>query len=94
MAELTKIRVDTTLKVNLELTEAEVRALDGIFGYNVDNFLKVFYERMGKAYVQPHEAGVRLLHKTIRGTLSEPLAKIDAARKAIKECEMTKAPKS
>jgi len=57
--------------------------LEAIFGYNVDAFLRVFYERMGKAYVQPHEDGVRSLHKTIRSVLSAPLSEVDKLRKTV-----------
>lgn len=85
MAKVTHTSVKASLSVTLELNEAEVRALAGIFGYNVDAFLKVFYERMGKVYVQPHEAGVRSLHETIRGVMSKPIAEIDRARKAMNE---------
>jgi hypothetical protein len=83
MARVIHSKVTANLTVTLELTEAEARALDGIFGYNVDAFLKVFYERMGRHYVEPHEAGVRSLHATIRGVVSGPLAEIDRARKAM-----------
>lgn len=83
MALLKHSSVSVNLKVTLELSESEVKALDGIFGYNVDAFLKVFYEKMGKAYVQPHEAGVRSLHATIRGILSGPIESIDQARRAV-----------
>lgn len=85
MAKVIHAKVQAQLTVTLELTELEARALDGIFGYNVDAFLKVFYERMGKAYVQPHEAGVRSLHNSIRGVVAGPLAEIDKARKAMFE---------
>lgn len=85
MASLKSTSVEAKLTVVLELNEAEARALDGIFGYNVDAFLKVFYEKMGRAYVEQHEAGVRSLHKTIRGIVSGPLEKIDTARKAMRD---------
>lgn len=85
MAKVKHSVCDARLTVSLELDEAEVRALDGIFGYNVEVFLRVFYERMGTAYVKPHEAGVRSLHATIRAALSGPIAKVDAARRALKD---------
>lgn len=85
MSTLKRAQIGVSAKVVIELSEEEVRALDGIFGYNVEHFLKVFYERMGKSYVQPHEAGVRSLHATIRSILSGPISKIDTARKAIHE---------
>lgn len=89
MAKVIHSKVTATLSVTLELTEAEARALDGIFGYNVDSFLKVFYERMGRAYVDRHEAGVRALHNTIRGVVAGPLAELDRARKAMFEASRT-----
>lgn len=87
MAQVTGRRVAVVVdaKVTLVLTEKEARALDGIFGYSVEQFLKVFYEKMGAAYVKPHEEGVRTLHETIRGQLSEPLALIDKARRQVTE---------
>ncbi len=83
MATIKSTLIETKLTVILELTEGEARALDGIFGYDVEVFLKVFYERMGKCYVQPHEAGVRSLHQTIRSAVAGPLERIVKARKAV-----------
>lgn len=77
----TTVRLET--KIVLELNEDEARALDGIFGYNVDTFLEVFYERMGRAYVEPHEAGVRSLHQSIRKILNGPLAIVADARRRL-----------
>lgn len=85
MATLKRTSIQADLSVDIQLSEAEVRALDGIFGYNVDQFLKVFYEKCGKHYVQPHEAGVRSLHKTVRGILAGPLAEITKARDAVNQ---------
>ncbi len=68
------------LKTTLELDEMEVRALDGLFGYNVENFLAEFKRCMGSAYVQPFEAGVRSLHATIRRELAGPIDAVNKAR--------------
>lgn len=84
MAKVKQAKVEAELTVLLELNESEVRALAGIFGYNVDAFLSVFYERMGKSYVEPHEAGVRSLHQTIRGALAGPLDTLAKARAGMK----------
>lgn len=67
----------------ITLTEDELRALDGIFGYGPDAFLKAFYEKMGRAYVQPFEAGVRSLHKTIREQTSPQIATLNECRKKL-----------
>lgn len=85
MAQVKDIKVFAELKVLLELNEEEVRALDGIFGYGVDEFLKFFYEKMGETYLKPYEAGIRSLHKTIRNDVGKSLAKIDKAKKLIYE---------
>lgn len=85
MAKVLHTSITTELAVKLELNEDEVRALNAIFGYSVDQFLAVFYERMGKAYVQPHEAGVRSLHATLRQQLTGPLKRLDTAKLALHE---------
>lgn len=54
-----------SLSIVVVLTEEEAAALDALAGYGVESFLKVFYEKMGKAYLQPHEAGLRSLFDSI-----------------------------
>lgn len=70
------------MNVSLELTSEEVRALYALAGYGIDGFLEVFYKQMGKHYLQPHEAGLRSLFKTIRETLPPIIARHDAAMQA------------
>jgi hypothetical protein len=72
-------RADVELKVIVELTEDEAGALDALFGYDVEQFLKTFYEKMGAAYLQPYEKGLRSLHAA-RGFLSDSLARVKKAR--------------
>lgn len=55
------------LKITLSLTEDEARALEALAGYGVDPFLKVFYAKMGRHYLEPHEAGLRSLFYAARG---------------------------
>ena len=69
------------LQVLLALTEEECRALDALVGYGDDAFIKAFYELLGKAYMEKHEAGLRLLFKSIREQMPCALAKVDDARK-------------
>lgn len=78
----TSVQLET--KILLELNEDEARALSGIFGYNVEEFLKVFYEKMGKSYVKPYEDGVRSLHKSLRGLMDGALVHVEKARKTLK----------
>ncbi len=80
-AKITGIGVN--VEITMTLNEAEARALDGMFGYGAEAFLQGFYKCLGKAYVQPFEAGVHSLHDTIRGQLSEPLRIIDRARQGM-----------
>lgn len=79
--------MNASIKVTVELTavvtmnESEIMALDGILGYNVDTFLKVFYEKMGEAYVKPYEKGVRSLHTNLKGKVSTIKSEMEDARK-------------
>lgn len=76
-------QVTLSFTAEITLTEDELRALDGIFGYSADAFLKAFYEKMGAAYVRPFEAGVRSLHKTIREQTAPQIAKVNEARRLL-----------
>jgi hypothetical protein len=69
------------LKIVLVLSEEEAKALDALFGYDQKEFLNVFYEKMGRAYLEPHEAGLRLLHNTVRDALGVWLERAQTARK-------------
>ena len=82
-----KIKAQASAKVefsiNFVLTKTEAKALDGLAGYGADAFLKVFYEKLGKAYLQPHEAGLRSLFERIMKELPAEVKKIETAQKAI-----------
>lgn len=56
-----------TATIVLHLSEAEAGALDALAGYGTDEFLRVFYDKMGKAYLQPYEKGLRSLFDSVRG---------------------------
>lgn len=71
--------------IHAELSEGQARALEAISSYDADDFLKVFYERMGKAYLEPNEAGLRSLFHDVRNGpegITAQLHKIDNARRA------------
>lgn len=70
------------LDVLVRLNEKEIRALEGLVGYGIDTFLKVFYANMPTTYLKPHEAGLRSLFKTIRTDLRPILNRVDSARRA------------
>lgn len=70
-------------EVTLLLSEAEAKALDALVGYGPEPFLKVFYEHLGKAYLQPHERGLKSLFESVRtgeGSVSNFLKRIHDAR--------------
>jgi hypothetical protein len=67
VATLRKIGVVVDTSVELILNESELRALDALFGYSIEAFLKTFYDQMGRAYLEPHEAGLRSLAETVQG---------------------------
>lgn len=73
--------VTVSYEVTVTLTEAEARALDGILGYDENDFLKVFYEKLGKAYLQQHEAGFRSLCGSFRSSVRNQLAQVDNLRR-------------
>lgn len=60
---MAKIRSTTNIQVyvTLEVTEDELHALGALAGYGTDKFLKAFYEKMGKSYLEPHAKGLRSL---------------------------------
>ena len=66
------------LRVVVELTEIEARALEGIFGYNVEEFISTFKTYMGKHYIQGYEDGMRSLFK-LRGELDSAITRKNQA---------------
>lgn len=76
-------RVD--IDVAIKLNESEMRALDALVGYGPDAFLKVFCEKLGGAYMRPHEAGLRSLFATVKAHIPSILRRADAARKAFND---------
>lgn len=73
------VAMELTFRISLE----EARALDALTGYDFDVFLGVFYEKIGKAYLQPHEAGLRSLFSGIRRDVPPLLSRADDAQRAI-----------
>lgn len=81
MSRITQ-RPSINLDVSIKLTESEVRALDALAGYGADAFLTEFYQKMGRHYMEPHEAGLRSLFDTIRSELPPIMRRLDAAKQA------------
>lgn len=70
------------LEMYLKLNAAEAEALHALTVYGITGFLEVFYDRMGKTYLKPHEAGLRSLFQTIGKELPPIIKRHDAAMKA------------
>lgn len=68
------------VQIILQLTEKEARALEAITLYGTEEFLKCFYEHMGKHCLQPHESGLESLFDVIKNELPKHLKKIDDVR--------------
>ncbi len=64
-----------------KLTESELAALDALSGYGTDAFLKIFYEHMGRGYLEKHEIGLRTLFSAVRDKVPYILSCAESARK-------------
>jgi hypothetical protein len=71
--------------------ESELRALDAMTGYGIDSFLKVFYDKLGKGYMTPHEKGLRNLFLTIANPVGQALGQVDECRKILRAEAVRKA---
>lgn len=80
-----KAKATVEFTINFTLTKGEAKALDAIVGYGVEPFLKIFYEHLGKAYLQPHENEMRNLFERVKQDLPREVHKIETAQKAINE---------
>jgi hypothetical protein len=67
MAKLERIGISVETVCSLQLNDEEVAALDALVGYGIESFLNVFYEKLGRAYLEPHEGGLRSLFKAVSG---------------------------
>lgn len=82
MLNTDKIKSASNVEVTvwLKLTESEARALKALTVYGSDEFLKFFYETLGKLYLEPHSKGLISLFETIRTELPKHLKRADDAR--------------
>ena len=85
----TTTRIEATATITFG--ESELRALDAMTGYGVDKFLEVFYAKLGKAYMTPHEQGLRDLFKTIAYPVGQALGQVDECRKVLRAEAVRKA---
>jgi hypothetical protein len=69
----------------LKLTEAEARAMKELTGYGFSNFLDVFYKHLGRAYMEPHEKGLKSLFETIVTELPPHIRRIDKTKRVFND---------
>jgi hypothetical protein len=69
------------LRVWIGLEEEEARALDALVGYGDAAFISTFYEKLGRAYMEKHEAGLRSLFASVREFMPAILNTADEAQK-------------
>jgi len=74
-----RVKINATIMFTVD--EEEARALDALAGYGDNEFIKVFYEKLGKAYMRDHEQGLRRFLKSIRSIMSGELSAIDDLRR-------------
>jgi len=74
--------IETTVGITATLTlnEGQLRALDALAGYGDEAFLKAFYVKLGKHYMQPFEGDLRELFSLVRKEVPGALAAIDDVR--------------
>ena len=84
MANQERIKSSGKLEANFTITlsEVEARALVEMTTYGHEPFLKGFYTKLGKSYLQPYEAGIISLFSTIKKELPPHLSRVDDAKKA------------
>lgn len=86
---MANFRTTTKIEATATITfgESELRALDAMTGYGVEAFLKVFYEKLGKSYMQPHEQGLRDLFAAIGPPVGKALHDVNQIRNTLREAQ-------
>lgn len=74
-----------TVNIQLDLTEAEARALKELTVFGTDTFLETFYAGLGKSTLHAQEEGLRSLFETIKKELPQHLNRADQARRALEK---------
>jgi hypothetical protein len=77
------IKTEVSITATVELTEGALRALEAMAGYGDDAFLKAFYVKLGRAYLQPVERDVRELFRLVRATVPPALRAVKEARNGL-----------
>lgn len=73
MAEF-ETRTILEAQATVTFNEIGLRALDAMTGYGADAFLEVFYQKLGKAYMEPYEEGSVLCFRRSTRPSTKPCA--------------------
>lgn len=76
-------KIELDIKIAIELTLSEARALNEMVKYGSKPFLEGYYKQLGKSYLKPYEDGVVSLFDTVKQTLPFEISKADEIIKAI-----------
>jgi hypothetical protein len=77
------IKTEVSITATVELTEGALRALEAMAGYGDEAFLKAFYVKLGRSYLQPVERDVRELFRLVRAKVPPALRAVKEARKGL-----------
>lgn len=78
------IHAKINFTVSCVLSEGELRALDALVGYGFKPFIEAFYEKMGRAYMEPYEQDMKALFEKV-AQLRPEIHKINEMRKSIND---------
>ena len=78
-------KITLKFECSLSLNESQSRAMKALACYGIDSFLEVFYDKMGKSYLEPHEEGLRSLFEEINEQLTPDFQTIDTVWKTLRK---------
>lgn len=85
-----KGKIEVDLKITIELTINEARALEAITKYGAKEFLAGYYKHLGRSYLEPHEKAVQSLFETIKETLPFKLYDADQIVKTVSSLKLNR----
>lgn len=85
MTSRVNIKTKVEITATLELDEGQLKALNAMVGYGDNAFLKAFYVKLGKAYMQPFERDLRSLFANIRQNVPHALREIEKVKHQLKD---------
>ncbi len=78
-----EITTSVGITATLTLNESQLRALEALASYGDDAFLKAFYIKLGRHYMQPFERDLRELFSLIRSEVPTALRGIKQSRESL-----------